>query len=444
MEAMLMKIGEHVWAQSWQIAVLASLVGLVTWCLRNQSSHVRYLLWLIVLAKCVVPPLHAVRLPLLPQVAAVMSAWSGPAEVRTEPVAARRVEALAGGPPETRPASAMPPAGPTTASSSQVTRWGRSAYLTLVWMAGLCVFALAAAAKAIRTATRLRHGRVALPTALGSEVDEDLATFGTRDPPKFWLFSGVGQPFVWGLVRGAVYLPADFAEIGDRQMRRNLIAHETCHVVRRDPAVNAVQVIVQAAFWFHPLVWWANKRIRAEREKCCDEMAVARLGTQAKDYSTAILNVLVCEQQSNQPVPSLAVAGPVNNIEERIKSMLRPGRRFYPRPSLGAAILVLSIGLATLPTAFVLTARAQTQPAVQDVANAPVPTARAQTQPAVQDVNKPAATDGKQEQPRYAARTFNSELPLHVLVTETPEGPTNRVGDTPMQLRCRSLPAGTG
>jgi len=90
-------------------------------------------------------------------------------------------------------------------------------------------------------------------------------------------------------------------------------------------------------------------------------MTIARLGAEARDYSKAIVNILIREQESTRPVPTLAVVGPVKNIEERIKTMLRPGKKFYRRPSLVAAAIALVLTLLTVPTALVLTARAETK-----------------------------------------------------------------------------------
>jgi len=101
--------------------------------------------------------------------------------------------------------------------------------------------------------------------------------------------------------------------------------------------------------------------IRAEREKCCDEMAIAQLGAKARDYSTAIVNTLINEYESTRPVPSLAIAGPAKNVEERIKTIMKPGKRFFKRPSLLAVTVVLLIALLTVPTVLVLTARAETE-----------------------------------------------------------------------------------
>ncbi|MCK4294857.1 MAG: ankyrin repeat domain-containing protein, partial [Planctomycetes bacterium] len=61
---------------------------------------------------------------------------------------------------------------------------------------------------------------------------------------------------------------------------------------------------------------------------------------------------------------SLAVAGPVRNIEERIKTIMKPGKKFYKRPSLVAAVIVLLVAVLAVPTALVLTARAETEAVV--------------------------------------------------------------------------------
>ncbi|HUV66084.1 MAG TPA: ankyrin repeat domain-containing protein, partial [Sedimentisphaerales bacterium] len=147
--------------------------------------------------------------------------------------------------------------------------------------------------------------------------------------------------------------------------RRGILGHELSHILRFDAAVNLLQIAAQAVFWFHPFVWWANKRIRAEREKCCDEMTIAHLGAKVKDYSSAIVNILITEHESTRPVPSLAIAGPVKNIEERIKTMLRPGRKFYKHPSLPMAVVVILTALLAVPTTLVLTVRAQDHPTTE-------------------------------------------------------------------------------
>ena len=349
------QITGYLLTQSWQIAILVAVVAAVTMLLKNRSSHVRYLLWLIVLAKCLVPPLLTVPLAVLPE--EQVSTLPAMPEDRIAVAFERPEMHMAEAPVSTAPSAAEP----VTTVKKTLPHLSVRQWAGLGWIAGATLFVLVAVTKALRTEFWLRRQRKLLSAKLQSEIDNLFSGLEIRTLPKVWLVEGIGQPFVWGLLRGSVYLPVDFAKIDNTEHRRGVLGHELSHILRFDAAVNILQIIAQVVFWFHPFVWWANKRIRAEREKCCDEMAIARLNAQVKDYSRAIVETLVTEYESTRPVPSLAVAGPVKNIEERIKTMLRPGKKFYKRPSLIAATTILLAAFLTVPTALVLTARAQVE-----------------------------------------------------------------------------------
>ncbi|MHC4732877.1 MAG: LamG-like jellyroll fold domain-containing protein, partial [Planctomycetota bacterium] len=100
-----------------------------------------------------------------------------------------------------------------------------------------------------------------------------------------------------------------------------------------------------------------NRNLRQERERCCDEMAIARLNASPKDYSSAIVDTLIAERESAHRVPSLAIAGPVRNIEDRIKAIMWPGRKFYKRPGIIAVVSVFLLATLTVPTTLALTPR---------------------------------------------------------------------------------------
>ena len=344
MENYLTQITNYLLTQSWQIAALAVVIAAASLALKNKSAHVRYLLWLIVLAKCLVPPLLTVPLAVLPQEKPAMALETMDTTVAESPAL-----------PSAPPATALVPTLTEKPAKVTIHQW-----LGFGWIVGVAAFVIFAVIKALRTNLWLWRQRKPLPQELQMTIERAFCNYGTL--PRLWLIKGIGQPFVWGLLRGGIYLPADFVKVNSAEHRRGVLGHELGHILRFDAAVNILQIIAQAVFWFHPFVWWANRKIRAEREKCCDEMAIARLGAEAKDYSSAIVNILICEHESTRPVPSLAVAGPVKNIEERIKTMLRPGKKFYKHPSLGAAAVVLMLALLTVPTALVLTARAEVKP----------------------------------------------------------------------------------
>lgn len=346
MQTYLNRITDYILTQSWQIAVLVMVVAIVALLLRNRSAHVRYLLWLIVLAKCLVPPLLEVPVAVLPEKAPAPAIMPSPISMMTE----MPLEIA-------EPTKPVPVAAPAAVSRPQLSA---RQWLAIVWLISAVAFASIAAVKAWRTVRWLHRDRRQLPADVQTGVNSLLSSLNLRKLPRMWLIEGIGQPFVWGALRGDIYLPTSFVRIPDDEHRRHVLGHELSHVMRFDAAVNLVQTIAQAILWFHPFVWWANRKIRAEREKCCDETAIARLNARAKDYSRAIVETLVTEYESTRPVPSLAIAGPVKNIEERIKIMLKPGKKFYKHPSVPVLLIVGLIALLAVPTALVLTARAGT------------------------------------------------------------------------------------
>ena len=351
MENYLTQIINYLLTQSWQIAILVVVIAGVTLSLKNRSAHVRYLLWLIVLAKCLVPPLLAIPLPIMPQVKT-----PGPTLISNVEMPAANVEMADTVTSEPLALHSLPVTSSTI--MERLERVTARQWLGFGWIVGVAAFVLFAVIKALRTNFWLWRQRKPLPIELQSGIEELFSNLGIKTFPKVWLVEGIGQPFVWGLLRGSIYLPADFVKVNNAEHRRDILGHELSHILRYDAAVNILQIIAQAVFWHHPFVWWANKKIWTEREKCCDETAIARLGAKAKDYSDAIVNILISEYESTRPIPSLAIAGSVKNIEERIKTMLRPGKKFYKHPSLPAVAIVVLTALLAVPTTVILTARA--------------------------------------------------------------------------------------
>jgi beta-lactamase regulating signal transducer with metallopeptidase domain len=353
MENYLDQITNYLLAQSWQIAVLVVAIASVNLALKNRSAHIRYLLWLIVLAKCLVPPLLAIPLPILPQ-----DKMPEPSLISNGEKPAVNVEIADTVTSEPMELPLLPVTSPNI--MERLERVTARQWLGFGWIVGVAAFVLFATIKALRTEFWLKCNRKLLPAELQQEIEGLFSGLDLKALPKVWLVEGIGQPFVWGLLRGNIYLPAEFISFDNTEHRKGVLVHELSHILRFDAAVNILQIIGQAMFWLHPFVWWVNKKIRSEREKCCDEMAIARLGATAKDYSAAIVDTLVNDYQSRLPVPSLAIAGQVRNIEDRIKTIMRPGKKFGTRPSLMAMTVVLLLVLFTAPTVLVLTARAGT------------------------------------------------------------------------------------
>ncbi len=362
---MLNNIGTYLLAQSWQIGVIFAVVAAASFAMRRASAHWRYLLWVVVLVKCFVPPLVSVPLAVLPEsvpapvieIAATAGPLTAPLSQVSVPQPMEFSQVAPVASKSTAGLSAVPAAAVQTSKLSWPGSLPATHWLTVAWAAGLGLFGLYVLVKAHRVRRTLNMLRDEPSEQLQAEVAELAGCMGMARVPRVWLVKGWGQPFVWGLLRGEVYLPLHFAQPDESGKRRQIIAHELAHIARFDAAVNALQVIAQGLFFFHPLVWWANKRIRAEREKCCDEMAIAHLSSSPRHYGSAIVDALVRQNETKLATPSLAIAGPVKNVEDRIKTILTHGRKFYRRPTLAAVVTVLILAGLCVPTALVLTAR---------------------------------------------------------------------------------------
>ncbi|MBN1554702.1 MAG: hypothetical protein JXA11_08150 [Phycisphaerae bacterium] len=390
--------------QSVQIAAVFLIVLVAGWLLRRRSAHWRYMLWLVVLIKCVTPPAVSIPLALLPVEAPAKSqinlpaatngvvapavssvapkwtaaepsneakgtrhpgtAYSQEPNASTEPVAT-----VAAGKPAARP-SAVRPSTIISSSPSQPA-WNWWVWIGLAWICGTVAFGAFVLLRAWWIHATLKRSRRPVGELLRQETTNLARTMGLKRGPTAWLVDGYAQPFVWGLWRGSLYLPADFDSL-TVTARRQILAHELAHIVRCDAAVNALQILAQGLFFFHPLVWFANRQIRREREKCCDEIAIATRIAQPRQYTTAIVDALLRGSAPRRPISTLAVAGPVKNLEERIKTILTPGREFLRRPTWSAILTVLLLAVVVTPTALTLTARAEEEkPAKKDEVKAP-------------------------------------------------------------------------
>jgi TonB family protein len=118
-----------------------------------------------------------------------------------------------------------------------------------------------------------------------------LPTAATR--PEIRTSPALLEPALVGIARPVLMLPRSIAEHLSQAQLAAVLEHELAHWRRRDNLTAAVHMLVEAVFWFHPLVWWIGARLVEERERACDE-AVVRAGHDGRTYAEGILNV--CER----------------------------------------------------------------------------------------------------------------------------------------------------
>ena len=128
-------------------------------------------------------------------------------------------------------------------------------------------------------------------------------------------------PAVAGWIRPVVLLPMSAVTGLTEAQLEAVIAHELAHIRRYDALVNLFQVGVETLLFYHPAVWWFGKRVRVEREHCCDDEAVALCGSPVT-YAHALTRMA-----ESKTVPQLAMAVNRSPLVARVARLLEPMRR---------------------------------------------------------------------------------------------------------------------
>lgn len=123
-------------------------------------------------------------------------------------------------------------------------------------------------------------------------------------------------PAVIGWFRPVVLLPLTALTGLSEEQLKAVIAHELAHIRRLDCFVNLFQVAAETLLFYHPAIWWVNKRIRSERENCCDDVAISVCGD-AVEYARAL--TLMEESRS---APALVMAANRGPLAARVARLL--------------------------------------------------------------------------------------------------------------------------
>jgi bla regulator protein blaR1 len=171
---------------------------------------------------------------------------------------------------------------------------------------------------------------------------------GDRHAVQLLRFAHRLEPGIFGILHPVLLWPAGISDRLAGAQLDAIIAHELCHVRRRDNLAAALHMAVEAIFWFHPLVWWLGARLIAERENACDE-EVLHLGSEPRVYAESILKT--CRFCMESPLACMAgVTGA--NLKKRIERIMtqRAGRQL----NTSRKLLLAAAGTAAVvgPVAF--------------------------------------------------------------------------------------------
>ena len=293
----------------WQSTLFAALAGLLAFALRRNQARIRYALWLVASYKFLVPfswlvsighrfEWRAAPVALPPVFSAVSDAVSGPIFLTVLPTAG--------------PAPAHLPLLPLA--------------ICAIWVSGFVAVVAGWAREWLRIRAVVRAAKP-LPLGLPIRVVSTSARL---------------EPGVFGIFRPVLLLPDGIAVRLTQAQLQAVLAHELCHVRRRDNLSAAVHMLVEALFCFYPPVWWLGARLMNERERACDE-EVLRLGSEPEAYAEGILNVCKCYMES--PVACVSgISG--SDLKKRIVRIMT--QRLPGKLTVGRKLLLAAIGIAAI------------------------------------------------------------------------------------------------
>lgn len=314
-----------VWRASWQGGLAALLVWSVCRLAPRMPARFQAWLWRLVVLKF-----------------AVALLWSAPIGVPLLPPPQRAIVEVSAAPSGDRIAVVGAPVVKVEPSGN-ATRW-----LSIVLPAWCLVagWQVARILKSCRLARQLRSGcRPCEDPALLGQLAAAGRSFGFAAPPTVLESAGDGSPLLVGLFRPALVFPTTTLNRLNGPERAVVISHELAHLRRGDLIWGLAAAVVRAVFFFHPLAWLSERRLRSTQEIAADELAVARRSHDAVGYATLLVSV-VSKLGPDRVLPAMAV-GAVGS-HETLKKRLVAMRFMTPLSHRAVVTYVLVLGCAAV------------------------------------------------------------------------------------------------
>ena len=366
--------------------------------LRKSSAANKHLIWFLGVVSLLILPSLSIMLPawrILPQWTdngrqaaskpVIQNALPQPALIAgSRPSAdgdAARVEAVSHipGTPLPSPIFAGPEAErrevavvPALAVVDTIGSHWTSARIIQIWLAGV-VIALCPALLGMMSLWRLERSSREITDSAWVVLLDDLArAIGVTRRVRMLQSDRRSMPMTWGL-RGSRLLVPKEADGWPDDRRRVVLLHELAHIKRRDTLTNLVTQLTCALYWFHPLAWFAARRMVSERERACDDLVLAT-GVKQSAYAEHLLQVVSgLESRLFATYNAIAMARS-SKLHGRLLAIMKPNgnRKAVTRRALLISITLCAVGL--LPVA-VLQSRSGEVKSTDDATQATAPPA---------------------------------------------------------------------
>lgn len=315
---------ERVWEASLSATVLMALGLAVLVCFRGMPVWCRYGIWLLVLARLLVP----VAPP------AGFSVWNL-AEREAAPVVVS--PSLAGYQPAIQQTASLRHEGEPVE------------VIPLIWLAGVLGWMGLALVRHQRLARWVRRQSLCSDARVLLLLEQARRAFGVRAVCVI-VNERFEAPAVFGVWRPRVLLPAAWLKEASDEELFLVLLHELAHVKCRDGLLNWVCIFAHSLHWFNPAAWYAMRRLRREREIFCDALVLARLRPEQRPGYGSTLIKMAAQLSAVSPATLVPILQHKPEIHRRIHMIAK----YKPTPrmlSAGAALVLVALAGLTFTRA---------------------------------------------------------------------------------------------
>jgi|GEM_PF-2542656 len=215
-----------------------------------------------------------------------------------------------------------------------------------LWLIGVLIMSMRALAGFYRLSLLKHRGVLPLPDEWRHRIQGWLAGWEIQRRIPIYLSQRISSPSVLGFFQQAIYLPVSFLSGTPQDQVRVILAHEVAHCLRRDALVNLVQSFLEIIQFYHPAIWWMSRKLRDEREYCCDDYAIEKCG-QPILMARALMDLQNITNRMAPATPGLSAAGRLRSRIERL--FITKEKTMDLGQKLLAILFILGVGLVILP-----------------------------------------------------------------------------------------------
>ncbi len=223
--------------------------------------------------------------------------------------------------------------------------------LEVAWLAGVLLLLLLSISAVLRYKMETRNLTAVIDPGIQALIDQCRKKLHIKRAVPVYKDSYFKSPCTAGIINPVIYFPGDICRQIDQQQLQYILLHELAHYKRKDLFFNLLAALAAMLHWFNPLVWWAVKEMRCEREIACDTYVMEVLGEDsAIPYGRTILNLSRLFSNKGRQFNLVSFNETNSHLERRI-NMIKSFKKGSYRISALAIITCVLIGALTLTNA---------------------------------------------------------------------------------------------